>query len=60
MLRDESGGGPECCLDGIGHVGGAKLNQALVGNLRTWPAMPREKAQGATTARPIVPMRLSA
>ncbi len=29
MLRDESGGGPECCLDGIGHVGGAKLNQAL-------------------------------
>ncbi len=57
MLRDESGGGPEGCLDGIRHVGGAKLDQAFVGNVRTWPAMPREKAQAATTARPKVPMR---
>ena len=30
----------------------AKLDQALVGNVRTWPAMPREKAQAAPTARP--------
>src|SRR6516165_10069405 len=42
---------------GIRHVGGAKLNQALVRNVRTWPAMPREKAQAAPTARPKVPMR---
>src|ERR1700730_14276852 len=31
----------------IRHVGGAKLNQALVRNVRTWPAMPREKAQAS-------------
>src|ERR1700730_7417026 len=41
----------------IRHVGGAKLNQALVRNVRTWPAMPREKAQAAPTARKKVPMR---
>jgi hypothetical protein len=41
----------------IRHVDGAKLNQALVRNVRTWPAMPREKAQAAPTARPKVPMR---
>src|SRR5258708_11018453 len=35
----------------------AKLNLALVRNVRTWPAMPREKAQAAPTARPKVPMR---
>src|SRR6476646_2715352 len=39
------------------HGGGAKLNLALVRNVRTWPAMPREKAQAAPTARPKVPMR---
>src|SRR6266436_8784562 len=42
---------------GIRHVGGAKLNLALVRNVRTWPAMPREKAQAAPTARPKVAMR---
>ncbi len=34
------------------------VSHALVRNVRTWPAMPREKAQAATTARPKVPMRL--
>src|SRR6516162_5938870 len=48
---------PEACPSGIRHVGGAKLNQALVWNVRTWPAMRREKAQAAQTARPKVPMR---
>src|SRR5450756_1884234 len=48
---------PEACPSGIRHVGGAKLNLALVWNVRTWPAMPREKAQAAPTARPKVPMR---
>ncbi len=57
MSRDQFGGGPEDCPSGIRHVGGAKLNQALVRNVRTWPAMLREKAQAATTARPKVPMR---
>ena len=42
---------------GIRHVGGAKLNLALVWNVRTWPAMLREKAQAAPTARLKVPMR---
>src|SRR6202045_4607375 len=45
------------CPSGIRHVGGAKLNLALVWNVRTWPAMLREKAQAAPTARPKVPMR---
>src|SRR5258706_2427092 len=48
---------PEVCPSGIRHVDGAKLNQALVWNVRTWPAMLREKAQAAPTARPKVPMR---
>src|ERR1700758_792174 len=42
---------------GIRHVGGATLNLALVRNVRTLPAMLREKAQAAPTARPKVPMR---
>src|SRR5260370_7484387 len=45
------------CPSGIRHGGGAKLNQALVWNVRTWPAMPREKAQAAPTVRLKVPMR---
>src|SRR5258708_8463617 len=48
---------PEVCPSGIRHVDGAKLSQALVWNVRTWPAMLREKAQAAPTARPKVPMR---
>src|SRR6516164_10090490 len=31
--------------------------EQLVWHVRTWPAMPREKAQAAPTARPKVPMR---
>src|SRR6516162_8760378 len=45
------------CPSGIRHGGGAKLNLALVRNVRTWPAMLREKAQAAPTAKPKVPMR---
>ena len=45
------------CPSGIRHIGGAKLNLALVRNVRTWPAMPREKAQAVSTARPKVLMR---
>src|ERR1700730_6890428 len=46
------------CSDNRDHLlGGAKLNLALVRNVRTWPAMSREKAQAAPTARPKVPMR---
>ena len=49
---------PKYCLArGIRRVGSAKLDQAVVWNVRTWPAMPREKAHAATTARPKVPMR---
>ena len=32
------------CPSGIRHVGGAKLNLALVRNVRTWPAMPPWRA----------------
>ena len=42
---------------GIRHVGGAKLNQALVRNVRTCPPMQRERSQAAQTARIRVPMR---
>src|SRR6516225_6083811 len=48
---------PEACPSGIRHGGGAKLILALARNVRTWPAMPKEKAQAAPIARPKVPMR---
>jgi len=48
---------PEACPGGIRHVGGAKLNQALIRNVRTSAPMPREKPQAAKTARATVPMR---
>src|SRR5260370_31217807 len=50
-------GNPEACPSGIRHVGGAKLNQALVRNVRTCPPMQRERSQAAQTARIGVPMR---
>src|SRR5215471_4627237 len=43
------------CPSGIRHVGGATLDRAPVWNVRTWPAMPREKAQAAPTVRLKVP-----
>jgi hypothetical protein len=39
------------------NVSSYKLNQALVRNVRIWPAMRREKAQAAQTAMPKVLMR---
>ena len=48
---------PEACPSGIRHVGGAKLNQALVRNVRTCPPMQRERSQAAQTARIRVLMR---
>ena len=36
---------------------GREADQALIRNVITLPAMPREKAQAAPTARPKVPMR---
>ena len=50
-------GNPEACPSGIRHVGGAKLNQALVRNVRTCAPMQRERSQAAQTARSRVPMR---
>jgi hypothetical protein len=50
-------GNPEDCPSGIRHVGGAKLNQALVRNVRTCAPMQRERSQAAQTARIRVPMR---
>ena len=48
---------PEACPSGIRHVGGAKLNQALVRNVRTCAPLQRERSQAAQTARIRVPMR---
>src|SRR4029450_1008763 len=42
---------------GVRCAGGVTLIRALTWNVRTWPAMAREKAQAAPTARPKVPMR---
>ena len=56
-MRDQFGGCREGCPNGIRHGGGAKLNRAFVRNVRTRPAMPREKAQAATAARPKVALR---
>jgi len=41
---------------GVRCAGGVTLILAFVWNVRTWPAMPREKVQAAPTARPKVPM----
>jgi len=57
FLRDQLGGNPEACPSGIRHVGGAKLNQALVRNVRTCAPMQRERSQAAQTARIRVPKR---
>ena len=54
--RNQLGG----CLSspsGVRHVDGAKLNQALVRNVRTCAPMQREKSQAAKTARIRVRMR---
>jgi len=37
---------------GVRCIGGVTRIRAFVRNLRTWPTMPREKAQAAETARP--------
>jgi hypothetical protein len=50
-------GMPKDCPSDIRHVGGAKLDLACVWNVRTLPAMPREKTEAATAARSKVPMR---
>ena len=35
LTRDESGGWPECCSDGIRHEGGVTLRQAFARNVGT-------------------------
>src|SRR6266516_1708142 len=48
---------PEACPSGIRHVGGAKLNQALVRNVRTCRSDANGDVQAAQTARTRVPKR---
>jgi hypothetical protein len=50
-------GEPEACPSGIRHIGGAKLNQALVRNVRTCRSDAKGDIQAAHTARIRVPMR---
>ena len=51
-------GMPETARATSNMLGGAKLNQALVRNVRTYTAMLREKAQAAPIARPKVRIRM--
>src|SRR6516225_6459759 len=46
---------PEACTSGIRHAGGAKLNQALVRNVRTCRSDAKGDVQAAHTARTRVP-----
>ena len=48
---------PEACPSGIRHAGGAKLNQALVRNVRTCRSDAKGDVQAAHTARTRVPKR---
>src|SRR5262252_10942761 len=48
---------PEACPSGIRHIGGAKLNQALVRNVRTCRSDAKGDVQAAHTARTRVPKR---
>jgi hypothetical protein len=55
--RDKLGGCPEDWPSGIRHVGGAKPDQALVGNVRTCRPDAKGDVQAAKTARIRVPTR---
>jgi hypothetical protein len=57
MLREGHGGYPTYWPCGVRCIGGVILIRAFVQNLRTCPAMLREKAQAAKTVRLKVPMR---
>src|SRR6266852_6689567 len=57
FLRDQFGGCPETAQAASGMEAARSSIWLFVRNVRTWPAMPREKAQAAPTARPKVPMR---
>lgn len=55
MSRDESGGLPDYRSDGIRHIGGVNLNQALVRNVRTCRPNVKGAAQVAKSTRARVP-----
>src|SRR5580704_9703569 len=50
-------GNPDICPSGIRHVDGAKLNQALVRNVRTCRSDAKGEVSSAPTARTRVPKR---
>src|SRR3954469_1395441 len=56
-FRDQVGGCPEDCPSDIRPVGGAKPDQALVGNVRTCRSDAKGDVQAAQTARIRVPRR---
>jgi hypothetical protein len=57
LTRDESGGRPDCCPDGIRHAGGVKLSWALARNVGTCVPMRREKSKWEAPMRMRVPKR---
>ncbi|MBP2449437.1 hypothetical protein JOH51_006945 [Rhizobium leguminosarum] len=69
LTRDQSGGRPDCCPDGIRHEGGVTLGQALVWNVETCrpdakgeiqvggPYEVRVPMRGTGTEQPVVVMK---
>ena len=57
LTRDESGGWPDCCPDGIRHEGGVTQSRLLCGTWEPVAPMRREKSKWAGPTRMRVPMR---
>ncbi len=57
LPRDESGGWPDCCPDGIRHEGGVTLGLARARNVGTCRPDAREKLKWDAPMRARVPMR---
>ena len=57
LTRDESGGWPDCCPDGIRHEGGVTLSQALAWNVGTCRPDAKGEVQVGSPTRARVLMR---
>ena len=57
LPRDESGGWPDCCLDGIRHGGGVTLGLAFARNVGTCRLDAKGDAQMGGPHESRVPMR---
>lgn len=57
LLRDQSGGRPDCCPGDIRHEGGVNPSWALARNVGTCAPMRREKSKWEAPMRMRVPKR---